>query len=1041
MYFNEFLLEESFKTLFQNEGYICNLGEEIKSRTIKEVIIKDDLVSYLKSKYPVLNDDEINLIVNNIENISDDTLYDVNKKFNGYLTEGMLFKRINHDDKDLMIDLIDFNDLNSNIFRFVNQVEIKGYEFRIPDGVIFVNGLPLVVLEFKSAIREEATIYDAYEQLTIRYARDIPDLFKYNSFVVISDGVNNKYGSLFADYDYYYSWRRQDDDFEEVDGIDSAFSMVMGLFKKERFINIVKNFIYFPDKANTETKMVSRYSQYFAATKLHDSIKKNMKPRGNGKGGTYFGATGCGKSLTMLFLTRLLMRDIDLKNPTILLITDRTDLDKQLSELFINSKKFIGDDNVVTIKSREDLKEKLYKNESGSVYLTTIQKFTEELDLLSDRSNIICISDEAHRTQINLDSKQVITDKGVKKKYGFAKFLHDSLPNATYVGFTGTPVDKTLDVFGPVVDKYTMKESIEDGVTVNLIYNGRAADISLNQIKVNDIEEYYQKCEYEGANEYQIEASKKEVAKMNSLIGDEDRLKQIAKDFINLYETRVEENATVKGKALFVCATRPIAYKFYKIILELRPEWGELAYSDEDITDDEKRLLKEMPKIKMVMTRNQDDDKEMYELLGTDNDRDEAARQFKNEKSNFKIAIVRDKWLTGFDVPCLDTIFIDKPIKEHNLIQTISRVNRTYEGKEKGLIVDYIGIKKYMNQALGKYTNFDSEEFEEVEEAVKLVKNELNVLHNMFYNFNDELFFNGTPLEKLECLNNAVEYIQATEDLEKRFMQSVKRLKSAYNLCINHKDISYKEKEYIHFYTGIKAVLFKLTKGEAPDIHQMNRVAMQLMEQAIESTGVEEVVNIEGNIQNIDILSDDYLDRIMKIKQPNTRIKILERLLKQTLKEYSKTNKIKALSFTERLNNLLDEYNNRIDDKKLVESVIDDVMGGLIDLMKDIEKDKESYKEKNIDFEEKAFYDILDLIAKKHGFEYPEEKLIALAREVKKLVSDVTKYVDWDIRKDINAQFKVDLILLLGKNKYPPQLNNEVFDEVFEQAKNFRRNM
>lgn len=1041
MYFNESLLEESFKTLFENEGYICNLGEEIESRTVNDVIIKEDLINFLKSKYPELNDDEINLIVKNIDNISDDTLYDVNKKFNKYLTEGMLFKRINADDKDLMIDFVDSNNVNSNTFRFVNQVEIKGYEFRIPDGIIFVNGLPLVVLEFKSAIREEATIYNAYEQITKRYVRDIPDLFNYNSFVVISDGVNNKYGSVFADYDYYYGWRRRDENFEEVDGIDSAFSMVMGLFKKDRFIDIIKNFVYFPDKANVEIKMVSRYSQYYAARKLHSNIKKNMKPQGNGKGGTYFGATGCGKSLTMLFLTRLLMKDIDLKNPTILLITDRTDLDKQLSELFINSKKFIGDDNVVTIQSREDLKEKLYNNQSGSVYLTTIQKFTEDLDLLSNRSNIICISDEAHRTQINLESKQVITDKGVTKKYGFAKFLHDSLPNATYVGFTGTPVDKTLDVFGPIVDKYTMKESIEDGVTVNLIYNGRAADITLNQIKVNDIEEYYQKCEDEGANEYQIEASKKEVAKMSSLIGDEDRLRQIAKDFVNLYESRVDENATVKGKALFVCATRPIAYKFYKIVLELRPEWAELAYSDEDITDDEKRLLKKMPKIKMVMTRNQDDDKEMYELLGTDADRDEAARQFKNEKSNFKIAIVRDKWLTGFDVPCLDTIFIDKPIKEHNLIQTISRVNRMYEGKEKGLIVDYIGIKKYMNQALGKYTNFDSEEFEEVEEAVKLVKNELNVLHNMFHNFNDEIFFTGTPLEKLECLNDAVEYIQATEELEKRFMQSVKRLKSAYNLCVNHKDISSKEHEYIHFYTGIKAILFKLTKGEAPDIHQMNRTAMQLMEQAIESTGVEEVVNIEGNIQNIDILSDDYLDRIMKIKQPNTRIKILERLLKQTLKEYGKTNKIKALSFTERLNNLIDEYNNRIDDKKLVESVIDDVMEGLIDLMKDIEKDKESYKEKNIDFEEKAFYDILDIVAKKHEFEYPEDKLIKLAKDVKQLVSDITNYTDWYVRKDINAKFKVGIILLLRDNGYPPELNNEVFDEVFEQAKNFRKNM
>lgn len=345
------------------------------------------------------------------------------------------------------------------------------------------------------------------------------------------------------------------------------------------------------------------------------------------------------------------------------------------------------------------LRDELRGRESGGVYLTTIQKFTEDIQLLTDRSNVICISDEAHRSQINLKQKQRNTDEGIRRTYGFAKYLHDSLPNATYVGFTGTPVDATIEVFGNVVDAYTMTEAVQDGITVNLVYDGRAARVMLDQNKVREIEDYYAKCAEEGANEYQIEESQKAVAHLDVILGDPDRLRSVAEDFIAHYEGRVAEGATVAGKAMFVCSNRNIAYALYKIVVELRPEWAEKKVCPDgvELSEKDKKELKPIEMVKMVMTRNKDDDPILYQMLGTKEDRKELDRQFKNVKSNFKIAIVVDMWLTGFDVPCLDTIYIDKPIQQHTLIQTISRVNRVYEGKDKGLIVDYLGIKKNMN--------------------------------------------------------------------------------------------------------------------------------------------------------------------------------------------------------------------------------------------------------------------------------------------------------------------------------------------------------
>ncbi|MBR1478688.1 MAG: type I restriction endonuclease subunit R [Lachnospiraceae bacterium] len=1045
--FDEHALEMSIMKLFEKEGYTYVHGDKIQRSNKTQVLIEEDLREYLKTRYASdgLTKSEIDSIILSLHAVSG-TLYEDNKQILQKIADGFIFNREDRSKKDLYIELLDYEpdaDRNQNIYKIVNQFEIEGYnnQLRIPDGIVFVNGIPLVVLEFKSAIKENTTIMDAFTQLTVRYQRDIPEIFKYNAFVVICDGANSKYGSLFSPYDFFYAWRKVEDNDPEMDGINSLYTMVNGLFRKTRLLDVVKNFIYFPDTSNNSIKVVCRYPQYFAANNLYENVKTHIRPEGDGKGGTYFGTTGCGKSYTMLFLSRLLMKSSFFKSPTIVVITDRTDLDDQLAGQFLASKQFLGDENVVSIDSREMLRKELQNKPSGGIYLTTIQKFTENLELLTDRSNVICISDEAHRTQVNLDMKVRVTDKGVSRSFGFAKYLHDSLPNATYVGFTGTPIDATIDVFGAIVGHpYTMTEAVKDGITVNLVYDGRAARVTLDSEKVKEIEDYYDRCADLGATEEQIEESQKAVAHIDAIIGDPDRLQAVAKDFVSHYENRVEEGASVAGKAMFVCSNRNIAYRFYQYVIRLRPEWAEKkkAADGVELTEKDEKELKPIEKIKLVMTRNKDDEKALYDMLGTKDDRKEFDRQFKNVKSNFKIAIVVDMWLTGFDVPALDTIYIDKPIQQHTLIQTISRVNRVYEGKDKGLIVDYIGIKKNMNLALRKYTNFEKEEFENIDQAVTLVKDTLEVLDAMFHNFNAHDYFEGDPLEQLNCLNRAVEYVQLTEEMETRFMAAVRKMKQSYNLCSGSDAFTDKEIERIHFYQAVRSVLFKLTKGEAPDIAQMNAKVRKLLEGAIQSDGIEELFETGKHI-DIDIFSDEYLLRIEKITLPNTKIKALQRLLAYAIDEFRKVNKIKSIEFDERMKAVVDMYNNRRRDEAFANEVLDDVAEQLAQLLHELKTEKNSFEEMGIDYEEKAFYDILFAVAKKYEFEYPEDKMIALSKEIKVVVDDKAKYTDFSTREDIKASLQVDLIVLLDKYGYPPVTIDDVYKEVLEQAENFKK--
>ncbi|MDF7801898.1 HsdR family type I site-specific deoxyribonuclease [Pontiellaceae bacterium B1224] len=1226
MKFTEAQLEEAIIELLEAEGYPHVLGETI-DRQSNEVLIKADLRAFLAKQYAKdgITPGEIEAVILKLDAYSAADLYESNKAIMKLVSDGFLLKREDHTQKDLFIQLIDYSELpafqmpkpgsvisivaekapayitGGNIFKMVNQLEITGSHLRIPDGILYINGLPLVVFEFKSAIREEATIHDAFTQLTVRYKRDIPELFKYNAFTVISDGVNSKVGSFFAPYEFFYAWRRveriphpqplsqgekgvnykggfsysglakrarelrqkqtpaeevmwelvrnrqladlkfrrqhqigpyivdffcnekklvveldgsaheieaqqkkdhkrtayleslgfsvlrfDNNDFlndpqsileqianphlnplpagedlqtqlpstsgrgaggegvSDAQGINSLYSMVQGLFHQATLLDVIRNYIYVPDVSRREEKILCRYPQYYAATKLFHNIFAHLKPQGDGKGGTYFGATGCGKSFTMLFLVRLLMRSVALSSPTIVLITDRTDLDDQLSTIFTNAKGYIGDESVISVESRGQLRDLLKGRNSGGVFLTTIHKFTEDTELLTERANVICISDEAHRSQVNLDQKVVVDQETgvVRKTFGFAKYLHDSLPNATYVGFTGTPIDATLDVFGPVVDSYTMTESVADEITVRIVYEGRAAKVLLNNSKLEEIEKYYADCAEAGSSEYAIEESKKASAKMGSILGDPQRIETLAADFVAHYEKRVSEGSTVTGKAMFVSSSRPVAYAFYKAVIALRPEWAEVKVCADgvELSEAEAKTIKPMERIKMVMTRGQDDEKELFDLLGSKEYRKELDRQFKTAKSNFKIAIVVDMWLTGFDVPFLDTIYIDKPVQRHNLIQTISRVNRKFEGKGKGLVVDYIGIKKQMNLALAHYSKADQANIEEVEASIIVVKDHLDLLSRLFHLFDAKPYFNGSPTAQLQCLNLAAEFVQITEKVEKRFMGLVKRLKAAYDICSGSDDFTDAERDHIHFYLAVRSIVAKLTKGEAPDTAQMNAKVRNMIAEALQSDGVEEIFKLgEDGATEIDIFGGDYLAKIEKIKLPNTKIKLLQQLLKKAIEEFKKINKVKGVDFSEQFLALVKKYNEREEKDVLRSEVLEGFSDEMIELIHALHREKESFGEMGIDLEEKSFYDILLSLAHKYDFTYPEDKLIALAKEVKKVVDDKAKYTDWSRRDDIKAELKVSLIILLAEHGYPPVDRDEVYKEIFEQAENFKK--
>lgn len=1042
--FTEEELENAIITLFKEQDYDHVLGETLH-RKHEDILIEDDLRIYLKNKYKSenLSEKELTTIINRLKLIPAQPLYIGNREAFWLINEGFDLQRDDPNKIALHINYIDFEDTKNNSYKVINQYSVQGERLRRPDMLLFINGIPVAIFEFKSAIKEDTTIADAWKQIHIRYCRDIPKLMKYCFLSVISDGSNTRLASIFTPYEYYYSWNKVNEEEKVSDGISSLFTMVKGAFSKERVTAILRDFVYYPDENGKELAIITRYPQFFAANKMLKNISQHLKPEGDGKGGTYFGATGCGKTYTMLFLARLLaLRKRDtFNNPTIVILTDREDLDTQTSELFEVSKRYLHDKNVRSIENRDDMAKTLRNIESGGVFVTTIQKFCESTGLLSPRYNIICISDEAHRTQTNTGSKLKITDKGAETTFGFAKYLRDSFPNATYCGFTGTPIDETLAVFGNIVDSYTMKESSDDGITVRITYEPRLARVIVSDEQAKEIQKYYDKCTDEGSNPEHVEESKRAMSQLERVLINPDRLKKLAADIVDHYEKLCAEKPNIVQKAMIVCASRPLAFELFKRIVAIRPDWNIPMKSENEaaLTEDQRDKLIPLEKIKLVATQGQDDEKELFDLCGTKEYRSKLDKQFKNNNSNFKIAIVVDMWITGFDVPSLAVMYIDKPLQKHTLIQTISRVNRVFEGKEKGLVVDYIGIKEDMMEAIKRYGDPKESPVDELAISLSIFRNHLSLIDDLLHNFKSDKFFYGDPLERLVCLNSAAEYVQTSKEMERRFMDLSRKLKAAYEICFPSGELTDQEVSKAQFYLAIRSIIYKQTKGDAPDTETMNRVVEKMVQDAISCTGVENIINVD---KTEDMFSEDFLKQLDKIDLPISKFNALLKLLRKAISQYGKVNKLKSIDFDERLKKVVEKYNNRdkmVFTSEVVDDFVNDLSDELLRIFSDLHKDKTSFEKMGISYEEKAFFDILIKVRDVHQFNYDDDKCLVLAKKIKELVDDKAQYADWSTRDDIKNQLNMDLTVLLYQNGYPPEWDEEVFEKVMEQAENFKK--
>ena len=1003
--------------LLNNIGYSTIHGADVE-RDYKNPLYENILVDSLHRLNPNLPENAINEALQKLHNFDNNSLVKQNLIFMDYLQNGITVKYlVDNEERSGIVYLVDCKNITNNSFIAANQWTFTEYSTKRPDIILFLNGLPLVLIELKSPSRENTDASEGYLQIR-NYMHEIPSIFIYNAICVISDQITSKAGTITANEDRFMEWKTTDGNYENTQyaRFDTFF---IGMFQPERFLDIIKNFICFSSDGTTDIKILAAYHQYFAVKKAINSTEHAI---GNdGKGGVFWHTQGSGKSLSMIFYAHLLQETV--QNPTIVIITDRNDLDNQLYGQFARCKNFLRQEPLQA-ESREHLKTLLAGRKANGIIFTTMQKFEESEEPLSIRENIVVIADEAHRSQYGLAEKIKLStnDKGQKvarRIVGTARIIRNSLPNATYIGFTGTPISSkdrnTREVFGNYIDIYDMTQSVEDGATRPIYYESRVIKLNLDKDVLKLIDQQYDLMA-NNADPEVIEKSKRELGKMEAILGNDKTIESLTKDVIDHYENFRANLLT--GKAMIVAYSRPIAIKIYNKILELRPKWQD--------------------KVNVVMTSENTDPEEWHKIISNKHRRDELATKFKNDDDEFKIAIVVDMWLTGFDVPFLDTMYIDKPIQRHTLIQTISRVNRVYKGKTKGLIVDYIGIKNNLDIAINEYTNFNVEEIEGIEQSVKIVKDQLDVLNKMFHKFNDSDYFNGTPKEQLKCLNRAVEYVQLTKNLESRFMRAVKRLKEAFNLCVSNDEISDDEKDRIHFFLAIRSILFKLTKGDVPDISQMNKRVQQMIEDAIQSDGIEELFETNKPV-DVDILSDEYLSKIAQMKLPNTKIKILQRLLSQAIEEFRRVNKIKGVEFAKRLKNIVDNYNERNDDIVFANEVLDDVADQLMNLLQQLKNEKQSFKDMGIDFEEKAFFDILAAVAEKFKFEYPEDKMIALSKRIKLIVEDKAKYADWSLRDDIKANLQVDLILALDEYGYPPVTIDDVYKDVLEQAENFRK--
>lgn len=1095
-HFCESDFEYAFLSFLEAEGWQYLSGKSISRKSRREVLYADDLEQFLCKTNPDLIAEEIQKVMDTVRLVGAESDFATLHKVYNWMVYGIQFTPQNGLPKQ--VALIDYINPDNNIFRAVNQFTVEytnngQVENRRPDILLFVNGMPLCVIELKNPADAHATIHDAWEQVNIRYWRDIPHLLHYCPLACISDGVKTRLGTVRTPYEHFYSWRRANDgDKVSTLPFEETETMIKGVYNPKRFLEIFRDYIYFQDSEydSDEREIVCRYPQFFAARLLKQSIVKSVKEK-SGKGGTYFGATGCGKTYTMAFLARQLALRSDIGAPTIVMIVDREELQRQGAKLFTKSKEFLNLGEVSVVPNRRKLREELGTRESGGFYICTIQKFCDREDdkigLINSRANIICFSDEAHRTQLE-HSKKIQFSKDadenmramVSKPY--AKVLREAFPQATFVGFTGTPIAETYQTFGEEIDRYTMDQAVADGLTVSIKYHPRIAKVLLDQEKVKQIEDYYKKCADEGATAEDVEASKKAMSSMEMILGEPSRLERLAVDIHDHYAASCANDPDRIQKAMVVCSSRQIAFELLKKFQDKYPEWfvEKKVPDGVEASEEELRELKPMPFMAMVASVGSNDKPDMYNYLGgvkNGKRSDDLDAAFKQEKSNFHIVIVVDMWITGFDVPTLTYLYNDKPLQKHLLIQTISRVNRKHPGKDYGFVIDYIGIRDNMRQAMKLYGGDYSvaPTADDVELATATFHDEIAILKDLFSGYDLKPFLNpnADPVQRYTLLAKAAEYVfVSTQELQTEtksgkgvrkvsfktyFLKTVKRMRAAYDICQPSGELSEEESSLAQCFMAIAGFVRKMSGTSEVDTDTMNRYVSKMVEEALKYNQVESV--LEDGEQE-DIFSPEYYEKLTDVKMPASKLELLVKMLRKQISEYSKTNQMAAKRFQEMLEETIRQYHERRKHLTAEEAgeaqeyasdeIIRNATEQALDILRKMQADRESFRKIGLTFEEKAFYDILMALRDQYNFEYGEDKVVdgvsvnnkckALAKKIKEIIDLKSSFADWLNNQIVRDQLKFDIKICLIKNGYPPQYSPEVFRKVMEQVENFEEN-
>lgn len=1085
--------ENALIQMFVDNGWEYLFGEDIERSSGTEVLISEDIRSFIEMRYTFLTTDEVGDIVNKIALAGGETQFSIMHNIYTMMVDGIQFTA--SDGAPHVIRFIDYDHAGNNSFRVVNQFTVdyvnnNQRRSRRPDILLHVNGIPLCIIELKSPSKANATIFDAYEQISIRYWRDIPHLLRYCPLALISDGVKTRLGTVLTPYEHFYAWRRVENG-ENIagTGFAEAETMVKGVFSPERFLEIFRDYVYFQDRQfdYEEREIVCRYPQFFAARLLRESVLRSVASR-SGKGGTYFGATGCGKTHTMAFLARQLSLRCagELGSPTIVMIVDRDDLQKQGAQLFTKSTEFLGLGEVRQIKSRRDLRQELGARASGGFYICTIQKFCDRSDdkvgLINDRANLICFSDEAHRTQIER-SKQIRFDKDADENMRamisrpYARVLHEAFPNATFVGFTGTPIAETYQTFGDEIARYTMEQAVADGITVPIKYHPRIAKVLLDEKKVRQIEDYYKKCADDGATGEDVLASKKAMSSMEVILGEPERLKRLAADIYRHFTEVQEAEPERRQKAMIVCSNRKIAYDLLMQFQEQFPEWFVERKSpwEDSLPKAELDKLKAMPAIAMVATNGKNDREEMYNYLGgvANSERNDILDNcFRQENSNFRIVIVVDMWITGFDVPCLTCLYNDKPLQKHTLIQTLSRVNRKAAGKDFGLVIDYIGIRDNMLEAIKIYGGGGEKlapAEDDVAQAYDVFKGHLSVLKQLFTGFDLNLFLKeeADPAERYKQLSRAAEFVFCNPEglnlddgkksrrvsFKTYFLKIVKRLRTAYDICQPSNVLAEEEFSLAQCFMSIAGFVRKMGGTVELDTESMNRAVAKMVEGALKYSQVENILAV-GETE--DIFDPRFEEILADIPMPATKLELLVKMLRKRIAEYSRTNAVAAQKYQELLEKTIEQYHERRRHLDLEEAgetqeaaasrIIQNATEQALDILAGLNADRESFRQMGLTFEEKAFYDILVHLRDEHNFEYGtdgkhgNDKCKSLAKKIKGIIDTKSEFSDWLNNQRVRDTLKQEIKLCLIKNGYPPQYSPDVFQQIMGQVENFKEN-